>query len=100
MSDQFEVMSPWADVDPLPLRGLSPRLNDLSGKTVGLYANSKIAAMPMLDMVEEKFKERFPGVKFTRFERLPNLSVAETNEWEHFQEWVKGVDAVVLSHGD
>jgi hypothetical protein len=100
MSNQFEVMSPWAEVDPIPVRAISPRLADLAGKKIGLYANSKIVALPMLAVVEEQLKGRFPGLQFTRFERIPNLSVAETDGWGEFQEWVKGVDAVILSHAD
>jgi hypothetical protein len=100
MSNQFEVLSPWAEVDPVPVRAISPRLADLTGKKIGLYANSKIVALPMLAIIEEQLKERFSGLQFTRFERIPNLSVAETDGWVKFQEWLKGVDAVILSHAD
>ncbi len=100
MSNHFEVLGPWAEVDPVPVRAISPRLSDLAGKKIGLYANSKIAALPILAVVEEQLKERFSGLQFTRFERIPNVSVAETENWNKFQEWVKGVDAVVLAHGD
>ncbi len=100
MSNQFEVLSPWAEVDPQPVRPISPRLPDLTGKKIGLYANSKIAALPILAVVEEQLKARFSGLTFTRFQRIPNLSVKETDSWAKFQEWIKGVDAVVLAHGD
>jgi hypothetical protein len=100
MSNRFEVFSPWADVDPIPIRTTSPRLADLSGKIIGLYANSKIVALPLLAVVEEELKKRFAGLQFTRFERIPNVSVAETANWDKFQEWIKGVDAVILAHGD
>jgi hypothetical protein len=100
MNNHFEVLSPWAEVDPVPVRAISPRLADLTGKKIGLYANSKIVALPMLAVVEEQLKERFSGLQFTRFERIPNLSVAETDGWVKFQEWLKGVDAVIFSHGD
>jgi hypothetical protein len=100
MSNNFEVLSPWAEVDPVPVRVISPRLADLNGKKIGLYANSKIVALPMLAMIEEQLRERFSGLQFTRFERIPNVSVAETENWGRFQEWIKGVDAVILAHGD
>ena len=100
MSYQYEVLSPWAEVDPMPVKAISPRLAGLTGKKIGLYANSKIAALPMLAVVEEQLKARFSGLQFTRFERIPNLSVAETDVWAKFQEWIKGVDAVILAHGD
>jgi len=38
---QFEVLSPWADVDPIPLRGISPRLSSLAGKKIGIFVNPK-----------------------------------------------------------
>ncbi len=100
MSNHFEVLNPWAEVDPVSVTPISPRLSDLSGKRIGLYANSKIAALPMLAVVEEQLRERFSGLQFTRFERIPNLSVAETDKWEIFQEWLNGVDAIIFSHGD
>jgi hypothetical protein len=97
---QYEVLSPWAEADPVPMKGISPRLNEMTGKKIGLYHNSKIAARPMLNRVEEKLKERFSGMEFSRFFRIPNVSVAETENWDKFQEWVKGLDAVIFSHGD
>jgi hypothetical protein len=100
MTEHFRVLSPWAEVDPIPVKTISPRLPDLTGKTIGLYANSKIAALPMLAVVEEELKKKFPGLRFTRFERIPNVSVAETDKWDKFQEWITGVDAVILAHGD
>ena len=100
MNNQFEVLNPWAEVDPQPVKAISPRLSDLAGKKIGLYANSKIAALPTLALVEEQLKLKYPGITFTRFERIPNVSVAETDKWPQFQEWIKGVDAVILSHGD
>jgi hypothetical protein len=100
MNEQFEVMSPWAEVDPQPVRPISPRLTDLAGKKIGLYANSKIAALPILAVIEGELKQKYAGVQFTRFERIPNVSVAETDKWPLFQEWIKGVDAVILAHGD
>jgi hypothetical protein len=100
MTDHFKVLSPWAEVDPIPVKTISPRLSDLTGKTIGLYANSKIVALPMLAVIEEELKKRFSGLRFTRFERIPNVSVAETDKWDKFQEWITGVDAVILAHGD
>ena len=100
MNSQYEVLSPWAEVDPVPLRGISPRITDLAGKRIGLFLNSKIAARPMLAAVEKKLKERFPTLEFSRFVRYLNVSVAETEDKAKFEEWVKGVDAVILSYGD
>lgn len=58
---QYEVLSPWAEVDPIPLKGLkASRITDLEGKRIGIYCNVKRAALPMMTVVERKLKERFP----------------------------------------
>ena len=100
MSKDYEVMSPWADIDPVPVRGITPRLSSLEGKTLGFFLNSKIAAEPMSDVIEEKMKEIYPSMTFSRFVRIPNISMAETAEKEKYVEWLKGLDAVVYTHGD
>ncbi len=99
-NDEYEVLSPWAEADPLPLKGITDRLTDLKGKTIGLFANSKVAAMLIQTAVERKLKERFPDLKFSRFTPSGALEVVETMDNERFGEWVKGVDAVVGAVGD
>jgi hypothetical protein len=100
MNDQHEVLSPWAEIDPMPLHRISPRLTDLEGKKIGLFLNNKRAARPMIDLVEQKLRERFPTLEFTRFLRTPNISMAESENWDKYREWLEGVDAVIFSHGD
>jgi hypothetical protein len=100
MGNQFEVLNPWAEVDLLPLRGISPRLTDLNYKTIGLFTNHKPAASPILDKVEEKLKERYPTLKFSRIHRQSNLPIVETKDKDKFEEWLKGVDAVINAVGD
>jgi hypothetical protein len=100
MPVHYEVMSPWADIDPVPVKGISPRLGEVAGKTIGFFLNSKIAAEPMSYIIEEKIKEKYPTTKFSRFVRIPNISMAETPEKENYVKWLNGVDAVILTHGD
>jgi hypothetical protein len=100
MTVHYEVLSPWADVDPVPVKGISNRLDDMAGKTIGFFLNSKIAAEPMSNVMEEKLKERYQSINFSRFVRIPNISMAETPEKEKYVEWLKGLDAVIYTHGD
>jgi hypothetical protein len=101
MSDQYEVLSPWAEKDPVPLRGISERLKDLSGMTIGLHADNKPAAVPILKVVEKRVQEQYPTAKTTWFktklideiDRYPEVRA-------RFLEWAKGVDAVVGAVGD
>ena len=100
MGGSYEVLSPWAEVDPVPLEGISPRLPDLRGRRIGLFHNGKVAAAPILDAVQAELSGRFDGLTFARFGRGANLEVAETPDRSRYEEWVKEVDAVVLAVGD
>jgi len=97
----YEVLSPWAEVDPIPLRGISPRLDSLSGKKIGLFANFKRAARPIQAEVERRLKERFPDIEISLFDsRLPNVDETETENKEKFTAWAKEMDAVIAAVGD
>ncbi len=100
MSMQYDVLSPWADIDPVPARGISPRLDDITGKTIGFFLNSKIAAEPMSNIIEKNLKEKYPSLTFRRFVRIPNISMAETPDKDKYIEWIKDLDAVIYTHGD
>ena len=98
---QFEVLNPWAEVDPIPLRGISPRLTTLAGKKIGLFANFKRAAMPMAASVERRLKGMYPDAQTDIFNsRTPNVTETETGNKEKFAAWAKGVDAVIAMVGD
>ena len=98
---QYEVLSPWAVVDPIPLRGLAPRLNSLDGKTIGLFKNFKRAAGPVLEVVEKELQARYPAAKFRWFNsNAANVLETETENKETFEEWAKEIDAAVTSVGD
>jgi hypothetical protein len=97
----FAVMSPWADIDIIPPRGIQPRLPDLSNKKIGLFINSKRSATPMLKMVEKRLKSQYPGTEFSYFSSvIINEPAYETNKKDQFEDWLKGVDAVVAAVGD
>jgi hypothetical protein len=100
MEGKYEVLSPWAEVDPVSLRGISPRLSGLAGKTIGIYNNPKRASRPMLEVVKRKLKEKYPDIEFSHYYIAVNDCVADTEYKDEWEEWLKGVDAVVLSYGD
>lgn len=97
----YEVLSPWAEADPIPLKGLAPRLEGLDGKKIGLLCNNKRAAPLILDVAERILKERFPACKTSRFEATTfSVSSLEPGRKDEFEDWISGVDAVVASVGD
>lgn len=98
---QYEVLSPWADADPVPARGLSPRLDTLSGKKIGLFANFKRASVPIANAIEKRLKERYPNIQTSLFHStLPNVTETETVNKEKFIAWIKSVDGVIGTVAD
>jgi hypothetical protein len=99
---QYQVLSPWAEVDPIPLRGLSaPRPDTLAGKKIGLFVNYKRAARPIAESLERRLKAMYPDDRISYFVSTEwNVSVVETKNKDKFEAWAKGVDAVILSVGD
>ena len=99
---QYEVLSPWAEADPIPLRGIMPRITELKGKKIGFYSTSKRAAEPTLISVERKLRERVPGIETSFYASKERWMVPqiESKNREKFIEWVKGVDTVIAAVGD
>ena len=99
---QYQVLSPWAEADPIPLKGLSAaRLDTLAGKKIGLFVNYKRAARPIAESVERRLNTMYPDAEISYFISPEwNVSVVETRNKDKFETWAKGVDAVILSVGD
>ncbi|MBI4296256.1 MAG: hypothetical protein HY667_03970 [Chloroflexi bacterium] len=101
MSSHYEVLSPWAEADPVSLSGITPRIIDLSGRKIGFLRNNKRAAEAILAAIEKRIRQRFPTAEFSWY-RGNTFSVLEfeSHNKPKFEEWLKGVDAVVAAVGD
>ena len=98
---QYQVLSPWGEADPIPLKGISPRVASLEGKKIGVFANYKRASVPIAKSVQEKLKAMNPNADVSFYHSAEwNVTEAETPNKEKFTKWAKGVDAVVLDVGD
>jgi hypothetical protein len=97
----YEVLSPWAEADPVPFQGINPHPDGLAGKKIGLLRNSKRAAEPSLKVLEDRLKQKYPTTEFTWFSNLtPNQALIDLPEKQQFEDWLKEVDEVILSYGD
>ncbi len=98
----YEVLSPWGEVDPVAPRGLLPRVKDLNGKTIGLYSFFKVVGPPIMRELERQLKERFPTAKFTHYQYPKHvMEITEDPEYrDSFKEWVNSVDTVITGHSD
>ena len=83
-------------------------MTDLNKATIGLYATFKEHWVLILEEIAKQLKERYPGATFTRFQYAKDLNsytqVAELAKDPEvrpgFEEWVKGVDAVIVANAD
>jgi hypothetical protein len=98
---QYEVVSPWAEADPKPVRGISPRVDTLAGKKVGLFANFKRAAVPIAQAIEKRLKAQYPDIQTNLFHSTePNVDESVTANKAKFAAWAKEMDAVIAVVGD
>jgi hypothetical protein len=101
---QYAVLSPWAEADPILQEGISPRPQELAGKKIGLFHNVKPASLPMLTAVERKIKEKYPTCETVWYANLlppgKGVSELEGEDKRKFEQWARGVDAVVGAVGD
>ena len=98
----YEVLSPWAEVKPVPPRALLPRVTDLNGKKIGLFSFFKWHGPIIMKEIGQKLKERFPTAEFSEFHYpVEDVEITKDDEYKaKFEEWVKGVDTVVAGHSD
>ncbi len=95
-------MSPWAASDASAPMGLSPRLDTLAGKTIGLYAHFKGHALKILDEVEKELLKLYPDLKFKRFQYIKEITeiISDPEAAPKAAEWAAGCDAVICAYGD
>lgn len=98
----YEILSPWGEIETIPPKALQPRVKDLSGKTIGLFAFFKQHGSLIMKEVERQLKDRFPSAKYSHFKYPRHVAeIVEDEEFKtSFQEWLKGVDTVISGNGD
>ncbi len=76
---------------------LSPRVDALDGKTIGLFRNIKRAAEPVSDTVAEKLADDHPSSEFVRL----TAPARSDDDLEHIAEWASGEpDVCLITIGD
>ena len=99
--NQYEVLSPWGEADPKSLKGISARLDNLSAKKIGLFANYKRAAVPIAMSLQQRLRSMYPDSPVSIYHSDQwNVTEIETENREAFKKWIEGNDAVILMVGD
>jgi len=90
------VVSPRGEIEQQTLLGISPRIADLSDKTIGLVDNTKTGTIYFFDSLETEFKRRFPTASILRFRKKGYADVQP----ELYKEVAEKCDAFVFGIGD
>ena len=97
----YEVLSPWAEAEPVPYRTISSRISDLANKKIGIFCNTKRVAEPTLKIIEDRLKKKFHTAAFSWFfNTAPNEAIAAQPRKDEFDNWLNGVDTVIAAYGD
>jgi hypothetical protein len=98
----YDVVNPWSEIDPVPARGLEvERPITLEGMRIGLYYMWKRASKPILEALERKLKAKYPAAGFLWYpESEINTPEIESRNRGKYEDWLKGVDAVIFTFGD
>ena len=63
----IEVLNPRGEIELDKVYGISPRVPDLAGKTIGLYGNGKGGTEAFLNLLEGHIKQKYPNVTIKRY---------------------------------
>lgn len=95
------LMNPQNPSESSDRHAISPRVDTLDGKHVGLYDNGKAAAEPVLEVIKRRIQERYDDVTFSKF-TLDYLNQSkDPAKMDDVQEWAAdGLDVCIGAMGD
>ena len=77
----IEVLNPRGVIESSPTYAPAPRVDDLSGKTVGLYSNGKDGMDNFYTVFTELLKNKYPTVKTIYLSGDYLINDKNANEW-------------------
>src|SRR3989304_424747 len=90
----IEVLNPRGEIESDEVYGISPRVPDLAGKTIGLYSNGKGGITQFLNIVEGNIKQKYPTATVKRYSGAFDVGDKLA------QQIAREVSAVVYGVGD
>ena len=91
---EIEVLNPRGVIESSPTYTPTPRVDDLSGKTVGLYSNGKDGMDNFYTVFTEFLKNKFLDVKTIYLSGDYLINDMNANEWD------SQIDTFVYGVGD
>ncbi|MFT4881974.1 MAG: hypothetical protein ACI9CA_000588 [Natronomonas sp.] len=94
------MYDPVADSEQTDRNPIASRLETVEGARVGLFDNGKPAAAPLLDVVEERLAEAYPGVTVDRYAVAHLNRIKNEEEMAAIEAWAEDLDACIGAIGD
>ena len=96
---KLEMLNPVADIKKQQDVSLAPRLNDLKGKTIGLFWNTKPSGDVLNQYTAQLLSEKYEGISFKEYAGSEGSTyrLASTGDLDTM---AKECDAVIGSLGD
>lgn len=96
------LLNPISDAEESERKALSPRVDTVEGKRIGLLSNGKPAAGPILSVVEERLSERHPDAEFEQYSVPEFNMLKDTETLEEIQAWASetDLDVAISAMGD
>jgi hypothetical protein len=91
---ELTVLNPRGAIEARTNIASSPRINDLDGKTIGLYWNSKPGLDNFYKVFEELLKKKYPTTRTTI------LQGAFLIRDEDAEAWLPQIDTFIYAVGD
>lgn len=91
---ELKVHNPRGAIDAIQTFASNPRVNDLDGKTIGLYWNSKPGLDNFYTVFEELLKKKYPNARTTI------LRGAFLIRDEDAEAWLPQIDTFIYGVGD
>lgn len=97
MSEIYTILSPWAETDNREKFPISPRLNTIEGKCIGLYASFKEYHPFFMQEVERQLSACYPTARFSHYTYIVDTQEIDqdSENFPAFRAWLDGVDAVI-----
>ena len=98
---KYTVLSPWAEVDESRQSGLSPRLNTLNGKCIGMFGDIMDLSVYMLRAVEAQLKKTWPDAQFSYLQyHKETVRIEDDPKFKtEFDAWAGQCDAIMAFYG-
>lgn len=95
------MFDPIADSEEVKPKTISPRVEDLSNKRIGLFDNGKRTAKPTLQVVEERLKDNYNDVTVNYYS-VEHMNVLKNeDELAQIREWAnEETDVCIGAIGD